>query len=320
MNSLKNSSCLITTLNTTILRRCDTFSCLRSSQLNGPLPILQNAHPIHTTPNLQLFWERHRKGGYNKNVKRVSQKELILEGFKQLKKEIILWKQEVQEKLESDPVVIFRPGETDVKWQFRDESDFEDWKVTNDSDHNEGQSFSTFEMSAAGHGLFSGNVQSKVPLDGRIKRAGYSNIQSLRARKSFKREVYLDWTPYNMLIIKLRGDGRSYLLNIASEGQYDIWWNDVFHYVLYTRGGPHWQIAKIPLSKFFLSSKGRIQDKQCPLPLNRVTAFGISAGARAGQDGPFSLEIDYIGLEFDPLHTEEFAYELYKMPKYTTAT
>lgn len=48
-----------------------------------------------------------------------------------------------------------------------------------------------------------------------------------------------------MLIVKLRGDGRSYLLNIASEGRYDIWWNDVFHYVLYTRGGPHWQIAKV---------------------------------------------------------------------------
>lgn len=48
-----------------------------------------------------------------------------------------------------------------------------------------------------------------------------------------------------MLVIKLRGDGRAYLLNIASEGQYDLWWNDIFHYVLYTRGGPHWQIAKV---------------------------------------------------------------------------
>lgn len=67
-------------------------------------------------------------------------------------------------------------------WQFKDEKDFENWKVTNDSDHNEGQSFSSFEISPAGHGLFSGNVRSKIPLDGRIKRAGYSNIASLRAR------------------------------------------------------------------------------------------------------------------------------------------
>lgn len=111
MNSIKSSSCLITTLNGTLLRRCDTVSCLRSSRLNGRKPILQNSHPIHTTPNLQLFWEKHRKGGYNKDVKRVSQKELILDGFKQLKKEIVLWKEEVQEKFECDPMVIFRPGE-----------------------------------------------------------------------------------------------------------------------------------------------------------------------------------------------------------------
>lgn len=69
-----------------------------------------------------------------------------------------------------------------------------------------------------------------------------------------------------------------------------------------------------------MSSKGRVQDKQSALPLNRVTSLGISVGSRAGHDGPFSLEIDYIGLEFDPLHTEEFAYEMYKMPKYTVAT
>lgn len=110
MNSIKSSSCLITTLNSALLRRCDKVTYLRSSALNGSNSILQNSQHIHTTPNLQLFWERHRKGGYNKNVKRVGQKELILNGLKELKKEIVLWKNEVQEKLECDPVVIFRPG------------------------------------------------------------------------------------------------------------------------------------------------------------------------------------------------------------------
>lgn len=119
MNSIKNSSCLIATLNSTLLRRCDRITYLRSSLLNGQNSILQNYQLIHTTPNLQLFWEKHRKGGYNLNVKRVSQKELILSGLKELKKEIVLWKNEIQEKLECDPVVIYRPGKCCILTFFR---------------------------------------------------------------------------------------------------------------------------------------------------------------------------------------------------------
>lgn len=75
---------------------------------------------------------------------------------------------------------------------------------------------------------------------------------------------------------------------------------------------------QIPFSKFFLSSKGRIQDRQNPLPLNKITNFGISAGDKI--NGPFNLEIDYVGLEFDPNHREVFAYEMYQMDKYIVAT
>jgi NADH dehydrogenase [ubiquinone] 1 alpha subcomplex assembly factor 1 len=42
--------------------------------------------------------------------------------------------------------------------------------------------------------------------------------------------------------------------------------------------------------------------------------MGISAGDKI--NGPFHLEIDYIGLEFDPSHKESFAYEMYRMPRY----
>lgn len=77
---------------------------------------------------------------------------------------------------------------------------------------------------------------------------------------------------------------------------------------------------QIPFSKFFLSSKGRVQDRQGPIKLNRVTHFGFSVGAKKGMDGPFGLEIDYVGVEFDPNHTEVFAYEMYKTDKYIAAT
>ncbi len=71
---------------------------------------------------------------------------------------------------------------------------------------------------------------------------------------------------------------------------------------------------QIPFSKFFLTSKGRIQDKQEPMPRDRVSTFGISVADKI--NGPFRLEIDYIGLEFDPSHKEVTAYELYQVPKY----
>lgn len=64
-------------------------------------------------------------------------------------------------------------------------------------------------------------------------------------QKSFKREIYLDWTDYNTLEIRLRGDGRSYMLNISCSGYFDVMWHDVFAYPLYTRGGPHWQLTRV---------------------------------------------------------------------------
>ncbi|CAO1441096.1 unnamed protein product [Diamesa hyperborea] len=245
---------------------------------------------------------------------------MIIDGLQELKQEIALWKEEIKEKFESDPILVFRPGEIDVSWKFSEQSDIDKWVTTADSDHGEGTSTASLEMSSAGHGLFHGNLQTAMPRDGRIKKAGYCNIRSLRSRKSFKRETYLDWRQYNTLVLRVRGDGRSYLINVTTEGYFDITWNDIYHYVLYTRGGPHWQVAKIPFSKFFLASKGRVQDRQFPIPLERVTNLGFSVSARGGHEGNFNLEFDYIGLEFDPSHREEFAYEMYKQDKYIVAT
>ncbi|CAH2247472.1 jg27957 [Pararge aegeria aegeria] len=205
-------------------------------------------------------------------------------------------------------------SETDLLWCFNEPRVVEQFVATCDSDHNEGYSSCGFGMSPAGRGLFHGYLDTRVPKDGRIKKAGYCAIRSQRIRKAFKRESTFNWTIYNTLVLKVRGDGRSYLLNISCEGYYDITWNDIYHYVLYTRGGPYWQIAKIPFSKFIIGSKGRIQDKQTRMRLDKVTHFGITCGDKI--NGNFNLELEYIGLEFDPTHDEEFAYEMYKTDRY----
>ncbi|KXJ68462.1 complex I intermediate-associated protein 30, mitochondrial [Aedes albopictus] len=293
---------------------------------NGPKLFASAAHqsplvPVRFANN--LFWEKDRKGGYDtkgSGGKKVSRKQLIVDGLKELREEFALFNQEWKEKLASDPLVVFRPGETDVVFNFECEKDLDRWVVTTDKDHNEGFTEAKLELSPAGFGCFHGTLESRVPKDGRIKRSGYANIRSVRLRKSFKRDAFYDWEQYNTLVMRVRGDGRSYLINLASEGYFDILWNDIYHYVLFTRGGPHWQYVRIPFSKFFLASKGRVQDSQGPVPLNRISSLGFSVGARGGHEGQFRLEFDYIGVEYDPSHREEFAYEMYKQPKYIVAT
>ncbi|XP_052863149.1 complex I intermediate-associated protein 30, mitochondrial [Anopheles cruzii] len=293
----------------------ECFNGVAICRLPAPVGCRLRYTAVHRT-----FWERDRKGGYKSRDPPVPTTELIRNGLKELRQELALYAEEWKARLESDPLMVFRPGEIDVVFAFEQQQDRERWVVTTDHDHGEGYTRACFEQSPTGYGLFHGTLESRVPIDGRIKRAGYANIKSHRVRKSFKRESFYDWGQYNTLVLKVRGDGRSYLINLSAEGYYDILWNDIYHYVLYTRGGPHWQVTKIPFSKFFLASKGRVQDSQGPVPLNRITNVGFSVGARGDHEGEFRLEIDYIGVEFDPSHQEEFAYEMYKQQKYIVAT
>jgi len=164
-------------------------------------------------------------------------------------------------------------------------------------------------MSSTGTGIFSGILSTRLPKDGKIKNAGYCNITTIPKEKSFKRTIYHDWTHYTHLVLRIRGDGRTYNLLISNRSFYDLTWNDMYYYPLYTRGGPYWQLVKIPFSKFVFSSKGRVQDDQNPLMLHEVSTFGITAADDIS--GSFKLEIAYIGLEYNEYHTEECAYESY---------
>nr|CAG4641005.1 EOG090X091L [Eulimnadia texana] len=262
-----------------------------------------------------LFYEKNPKSGYEKPVT-VSKTQLIRSGLKQLKEEIKLWSDEWKEKLEFDPALVIQPGVTDVVFKFDTEEDMNKWVATSDQNHHEGFSSCTMSRSVNGKGLFTGDLSTRLPKDGIQKKAGYCNIRTIRPKKSFQREIYHNWYPYTHLVLRVRGDGRTYMVNLSTAGYFDMTWNDMYSFPLYTRGGPYWQITKIPFSKFFLTSKGRVQDKQARVPLNRISNFGITIGDKI--DGPFRLELDYVGLEFDPSYTEEFAYEMYKVAPFTT--
>lgn len=139
---------------------------------------------LHTSSINRTFWEPDKKSGYSKPDSQMfpSKKKLIADGFKELRSEIALWKREVTERLRMDPIVVYRPGEVDIVYDFQDKTSIEKWVVTADSDHNEGNSKASLELTNAESGLFQGFVDSHFLKDGKIKRTGYANMRTLRVQ------------------------------------------------------------------------------------------------------------------------------------------
>ena len=52
------------------------------------------------------------------------------------------------------------------------------------------------------------------PSDHRMKKAGWVNMMSVKQRGSFQHLRQLEWDWYTELVLRVRGDGRTYMLNI----------------------------------------------------------------------------------------------------------
>jgi NADH dehydrogenase [ubiquinone] 1 alpha subcomplex assembly factor 1 len=275
---------------------------------HSPLTWRCSVRSLHTSRCCPNFWEQDRKGGYKTKIE-LPPSVHIKQGLKQIGKEVEKFKEEVVCHLRCDSIAPLEHGDYEIPWKFDSQAAIDDWVVTADSDHNEGKSSAEFVLSANGRGVFRGRLDTTVPKDGIIKNAGYCNIRSPRNKLSFQRERPYVWDMYTHLLMRVRGDGRTYHIILNMDRRYDVQWNDAYTYALFTRGGPYWQIAKIPFSKFYLGAKGRIQDKQEAVQLDRIATLGITVAD--SNPGPFQLEIDYVGLLYDSNHTQTFEYEMY---------
>lgn len=96
------------------LRLCNfqnTYQVFR----NSPKLPFENAIPshvqLHTTPNHnRLFYEEDKKGGYKTETEYMTNYEHFLDGVKDLKKEVKLWTNEMKDRLNFYPVILYRPG------------------------------------------------------------------------------------------------------------------------------------------------------------------------------------------------------------------
>ncbi|KAF6724133.1 Complex I intermediate-associated protein 30, mitochondrial [Oryzias melastigma] len=234
-------------------------------------------------------------------------------GLEGIKKHFALLKKELTDPWvgpEGRPLIEHMLEQNRVVWEFRGPESLEQWTLSSDREIG-GQSEIHLKLGRNNNTCFLyGTLCSAPPKDGETRYSGYCTVRSKQPLASFDRKKHHDWSSFNSLHLRIRGDGRPWMINIAAETYFSHQKDDIYNYFLYTRGGPYWQDVKIPFSKFFLTHRGRIQDDQHPLWLDKINTIGFTLGDNA--DGPFQLEIDFIGVCKDFAHTEEFAYEKYK--------
>uniref|UniRef100_A0A1A8F1K4 Complex I intermediate-associated protein 30, mitochondrial n=1 Tax=Nothobranchius korthausae TaxID=1143690 RepID=A0A1A8F1K4_9TELE len=233
-------------------------------------------------------------------------------GLEGIKKHFKLLKQELTDPLigpEGKPILEHMKEQNRVAWEFRGPESLEGWTVSSDKEIG-GQSEVYLKLGRNDTCFLYGTLKSAPPRDGETRYSGYCTMRSKQPLASFDRKKHFDWSSFNTLHLRIRGDGRPWMINIATENYFSHQKDDLYNYFLFTRGGPYWQDVKIPFSKFFITHRGRIHDSQHPLWLDKINTIGFTLGDKA--DGPFQLEIDFIGVCKDYAHTEDFAYEMYK--------
>lgn len=234
-------------------------------------------------------------------------------GVEGIRKQFSLLKGEFMDKLEGPEGRSMRQNlleQTRVLWEFRGPESLEQWTIASDHDIG-GQSEVNLKLGKNNTTCFLyGTLCTIPPKDGVTRYSGYCSMRSNQRKGSFDRKKHYDLTSFNTLHMRIRGDGRPWMVHLSVETYFSHHKDDLYCYFMYTRGGPYWQDVKIPFSKFFLSSRGRIQDQQHYLCVDKVNTIGFTLGDKV--DGPFQLEIDFIGVCKDHAHTEECAYEMYQ--------
>lgn len=289
-----------------IIKRC----CILGSVLKPPNISQAQYQQIRTA-----FFNRYKHGPHAAQNPEMTYKmwlnELFSkEGIEETKKEL---KVVAKRPFKIDYKTI-RPDVTNVFEDFDNDESIKRWKPVADSDSFNGYSISKFSRSPAGHAMFHGVIDNTLPDDGMTENSGFAAVIGPHAPREwlFTLRSVWDWSQYNCLELKVRGDGRKYfvVLNTADDLN-DLSYYDNYAYPIYTRGGPYWQTWRIPFSKFLYNYRSFTQDRQGYLPAFKIQFVAIALHDKI--DGPFSLEIDHIGLRNESRTVKEITpYESYK--------
>ncbi|CAK7218955.1 hypothetical protein SBRCBS47491_003681 [Sporothrix bragantina] len=137
-----------------------------------------------------------------------------------------------------------------------------------------------------GYIRFHGNISTRLP-EGRpdIQRTGYAAFRTAdRAATVFGRSLW-DVDSYAYLALRVRSDGRSYLVNVQTDSM--VAPTDLHQHRLFARRPNQWETVVVAWSDFVRTNHGFVVEPQTELLRQKVRSIGLGLTDRV--PGPFEL-------------------------------
>ncbi|XLS28159.1 CIA30 family protein [Flavobacteriaceae bacterium M23B6Z8] len=124
-------------------------------------------------------------------------------------------------------------------FDFTKDADISSWQVVDDVVMG-GRSDGNFYLNSEGHAIFEGNVSLE-------NNGGFSSVRH-RTNKT------MDVSPYQKVVLKLKGDGNRYQFRIKSQAE------DYYSYIAYFETTGDWQTVEINMNTMYPTFRGRKLD------------------------------------------------------------
>lgn len=161
-----------------------------------------------------------------------------------------------------------------------------DWVPSSPSQAALSSSSLTTTPPTGGYLRFRGSISTRLP-SGRpdIQRTGYAAWRTAdRQATVFGRSLW-DVDSYAYLALRVRSDGRSYLVNVQTDSM--VAPTDLHQHRLFARRPSQWETVVVPWSDFVRTNHGFVVEPQTELLRQKVRSVGLGLTDRV--QGPFEL-------------------------------
>ncbi|TRX94025.1 hypothetical protein FHL15_005103 [Xylaria flabelliformis] len=152
-----------------------------------------------------------------------------------------------------------------------------------------------------GYARFHGTISTKLPPNKPdIQRSGYAAWRTLDQKATIFGKSLFNIDMYTYLALRIRSDGRSYLVNIQTESVVPT---DLHQHRLFAKRPGEWETVLIKWNDFVRTNHGFVVEPQTEMLRQKVRTLGIGLTDRV--PGPFSLCIERIWTTNDMKEGEE---------------